>query len=313
MSRIDCDAVRHHRVVDFLHDRPTRCLDTQNLLNLTHMVGSRLGGEHPRRAHHLPQTVALHEDLVADRVVLVILVDNRAACGPQPLHDSVRQRRLQGLQGEEQRLGAGAVHLPLRRPDAQLVLPVGFDIVCCKPDSLKILVIREGLLDITHGELQLELAEEFQVDLDGDVEAQHRLVYLLEVRADVTKRRPLDASLDNPRAHLAVLFHQGTRDDRRRNCLGCIDDLLDPGHAQSDVHAGHTSEVERLQCHLGCRLTDRLRRDSSNGLSRHEHGLHILRSTPVHEGLELLLCGAAAKVRKREGICFLIRCLGGCR
>lgn len=40
--------------------------------------------------------------------------------------------------------------------------------------------------------------------------------------------------------------------------LGSIDDLFDPGHAQGDVHGGHTCKVESLQGHLGARLANAL-------------------------------------------------------
>ena len=56
-----------------------------------------------------------------------------------------------------------------------------------------------------------------------------------------------------------LIIGQIGRDNRCGNLLGRVDDLLDPGDAEGDVHAGHARKVERFQGHLGARLTSNCR------------------------------------------------------
>lgn len=48
------------------------------------------------------------------------------------------------------------------------------------------------------------------------------------------------------------------RDDGGGDVLASVDDLLNPGNSQGDIHTGHTSKVEGLQRHLGSRLSNTL-------------------------------------------------------
>ena len=48
------------------------------------------------------------------------------------------------------------------------------------------------------------------------------------------------------------------RDDGGRYVLASIDDLLDSGNSQGDIHTGNASKVEGLQSHLGSRLSNTL-------------------------------------------------------
>jgi len=81
----------------------------------------------------------------------------------------------------------------------------------------------------------------------------------------ITKNSLLDTTLDNSSSMLTSRIDQFSRNDRRRNSLGSIDNLLDTGYTKGDVHRCDTGEMESFQRHLGTGFTDRLGTDGSYG------------------------------------------------
>ena len=65
------------------------------------------------------------------------------------------------------------------------------------------------------------------------------------------------------------------RNDGGGYVLASVNDLLDSGHTQGDVHTGHASKVKGFESHLGSRLSNALCPKSTNsGPCRHTGTAH---------------------------------------
>jgi hypothetical protein len=80
----------------------------------------------------------------------------------------------------------------------------------------------------------------------------------------VSEESLFDATFDDTRCLLRVVADELGRNDRSRDGLGGVDNLLDTRHTERDVHRGDTGEMESLERHLRTGLTDRLRTDSAD-------------------------------------------------
>mmetsp|Transcript_116654 Transcript_116654/g.371095 ORF Transcript_116654/g.371095 Transcript_116654/m.371095 type:complete len:251 (-) Transcript_116654:432-1184(-) len=246
-------------------------------------------GEHSGRGHDLLQTIPFYEHVVSGGFLLVILVDDSTPGRYHTLHHSMRQCLFQDLEREVQHLAAAARLRLEGRPHAELIFPDHLHIGRRQDQAIHVFLVQQSLLDVLHLQLQLQFPDGFQVELHGHEATPRWLVDLLEVQRDVGQGGSLDPALDDAGRDLAMLIHQFAGDDRCRDVLRTVDDLLDARHAQGHVHARHAGEVEGLQGHLCCRFRNGLRGHGSNGLPGHELGLDVLHRTPVDECLQLPL------------------------
>lgn len=106
-----------------------------------------------------------------------------------------------------------------------------------------------------------------QIQLD-EQKTVVQLVNLFDKRRYLTQRCLLDASLYFARKlHIGVVL-DFRRNDRRRNRLGCIDNLHDTRNSLGDVHRSDAGEMESLERHLGSRFADTLCGQSTDGSAR---------------------------------------------
>ena len=124
-------------------------------------------------------------------------------------------------------------------------------------------------------ELELSRIDCCKIKLDQHKNVS-RVVDHLDVLCDIANRGSFDSAGNNSGTGLGSVIDQRCRDDGSRDCFCRIDDLLDSRNSQSDIHGRNTCEVERLESHLSCRLSDRLRSHSSNGFARFGLGLSVL-------------------------------------
>lgn len=125
--------------------------------------------------------------------------------------------------------------------------------------NAKLLLCHYGVLDIISPNVQLQVMYGCLIQLQAEVATPNR-VDLINGLEDLP-----DLGLLNLDEHLTchdviehILRQQPNPYDGRFNELRRIDDLLDAGDTECDVHAGHTGEVERLQGHLCGGLSDGL-------------------------------------------------------
>ena len=97
----------------------------------------------------------------------------------------------------------------------------------------------------------------------------------------ITKMRLLQTSFDDTSGSLAITSDKFTTDDRSADNLGGVDNLLDTGYTESDVHGSDTSKMESLLGHLGTWFTNRLGSDSTNGRTGFDFSLDILRPADI--------------------------------
>ena len=109
----------------------------------------------------------------------------------------------------------------------------------------------------------------------------------IQSTAHLSQHGLLNPSLHPPGELGIGVVHQLRRHDGRADVLGGVDDLLDPGDSQCDVHRGDACEVECLQRHLGSRLADTLRGQRADCGTRLDPCAEVLVATDLTEFYQL--------------------------
>ena len=81
----------------------------------------------------------------------------------------------------------------------------------------------------------------------------------------ITQKRLFNTTLDNSRHADICVTNESGRDDGSADHFRGINDFLDSGNTQSDIHTCHTGKMKCFQCHLSSRFTDTLCAESTNG------------------------------------------------
>mmetsp|Transcript_48253 Transcript_48253/g.104506 ORF Transcript_48253/g.104506 Transcript_48253/m.104506 type:complete len:416 (-) Transcript_48253:1263-2510(-) len=259
MARVDVHPVVAHRVLDLVHDRLPCRLDAERLLNLHDVSRPRERTANTRSAHHRKQPRAFDQQLVARPPVcllrrrflaLFFLRDDRACHLLDATDKHALERLFEAVEVEERKLLAAAVSAE----DADLVLRCDLHVGL---SELQLRSGQDGVANRVRGDRELQPLDQEQVDADADV-AVVLVVNLLDHRADLSEIGALDKTFDGARVDDVEGRIELRLDDRRRDRLRGVDNLLNPRHSERDIHRCHPGEVEGLQSHLGPRLADRL-------------------------------------------------------
>eukprot|EP00047_Mylnosiga_fluctuans_P009121 m.10081 g.10081 ORF g.10081 m.10081 type:complete len:806 (-) comp2487_c0_seq1:1984-4401(-) len=281
VAPVDRHAVRRDRLANLGDDRGPRSLDAQGALDVEDVVGRDPRAQHTAGAHDVEQVVALGQHLEHRAALLVDLLHHRAADAVDAPDDNVWQLGLELLQHKVR------VALALaRRGHGNLVAAHDPHVLALELELAA--ALQDGGLDGVHVDLELQLVHARHVQLDEHIAARRRQ-HLLDVVHDLAQQRLLDAALDDLRGHGRAARLQHGRDDRRARVLDRVDDFLDAGHAEGDVHAGNAREVEGLQRHLRGRLAETLAADGTDGRAGLDARALVLVAARLAEELQLRL------------------------
>lgn len=128
----------------------------------------------------------------------------------------------------------------------------------------------------------MRVADVLRVDLDAHVGVV-RGPDFFNVGDDVFEEELFNATFHESCGNLARFVDELALDYRRADCFGAVDDFFDSRYALGDAHAGDTSEMEGLECHLRAGLADRLSSDSANRVARLDFGLSIFAEAQLDE------------------------------
>ena len=133
---------------------------------------------------------------------------------------------------------------------------------------------------------EIELLDGVAVQLDVE-ETHFRSEHFLDVLGDFAQQRSLQTTLADTSGDFVLVVLQLHGDDGRADGWRGVDNLLDSRNSLRDIHGRHTGKVERLQRHLGCRLTERLSADGSDSFSWFNDGATVLLVYSIEELLQL--------------------------
>mmetsp|Transcript_38256 Transcript_38256/g.90448 ORF Transcript_38256/g.90448 Transcript_38256/m.90448 type:complete len:283 (+) Transcript_38256:553-1401(+) len=222
-------------------------------------------------------------------------LDDSALDAWNPAHDHVPERLCQVVHRELERLLGAAV---MRRLHHQLVRSPHLDHAFL---DLELRILQDRLAYRFSREVQLQILDALPVETHC-YEAPLPREDLLDAPRHLSEHGALDAALDDARGRLVAVVRERDLHHRRGNNLGGVDDLLNTGNAERDVHGRDTGEMERLERHLRPRFPDRLRAHRADCAAWLRHRASIPAKALVEKVLELPRGNVNAALLRRSDV-----------